>query len=126
MKKCSHCKKFFDKEIALYCSRVYKDNVYEYFMCHECNRNRARNYRKNSEYSKKYLKLKNRDNYRKNKDKVLARASVGKAIKNGQIIKPKNCSKCAKCVKLHAHHEDYSKPLEVIWLCVPCHHSVHS
>ena len=22
---------------------------------------------------------------------------------------------------LHGHHEDYSQPLEVVWLCAPCH-----
>ena len=30
-------------------------------------------------------------------------------------LKKKKC-KCGK-VKVEAHHEDYSKPLEVIWLC---------
>jgi hypothetical protein len=24
-----------------------------------------------------------------------------------------------------AHHEDYDKPLEVVWLCQPCHKQRH-
>jgi uncharacterized Zn finger protein len=31
------------------------------------------------------------------------------------------CEKCGSIEKVHAHHEDYSKPLEVRWLC-PRHH----
>jgi hypothetical protein len=26
---------------------------------------------------------------------------------------------------LHAHHEDYRRPDDVIWLCVKCHNRVH-
>lgn len=52
----------------------------------------------------------------------LLRYSVGK----GYIIKPKECSKCYKEWKIiDGHHEDYNKPLEVIWLCRPCHLQLH-
>ena len=26
----------------------------------------------------------------------------------------------------HAHHEDYSKPYDVVWLCPPCHRNLHN
>lgn len=60
------------------------------------------------------------DNWNKsNPTKVAAQKMVKKAIKDGTIMR----LPCVKCGKpAHAHHEDYSKPLIVMWLC-PGHHS---
>jgi hypothetical protein len=41
------------------------------------------------------------------------------ALKNGILIR-KPCEICGS-KKVHGHHDDYSKPLEVRWLC-PKHH----
>src|SRR5690348_5416393 len=32
---------------------------------------------------------------------------------------------CCGSPKSQMHHEDYDKPLEVIWLCRPCHMRLH-
>jgi hypothetical protein len=32
---------------------------------------------------------------------------------------------CKRKTKLHAHHEDYKRPLNVIWLCRSCHQRIH-
>lgn len=48
-------------------------------------------------------------------------AVLNNALRDGRINKPSVCSDCGKQGKLHAHHEDYSKPLIVNWLCVSCH-----
>jgi ribosomal protein S27AE len=34
---------------------------------------------------------------------------------------------CIRCgnEKSLAHHEDYDKPLDVMWLCQPCHKQRH-
>ena len=37
----------------------------------------------------------------------------------------KPCEKCGT-KPAHRHHEDYSKPLEIMWLCVKCHGLHHS
>jgi hypothetical protein len=48
-----------------------------------------------------------------------------RAKKSGKIVPPSKCESCGREVKLHAHHEDYSKPLDVKWLCRPCHNKLH-
>ena len=49
-----------------------------------------------------------------------------KSIKSGKTIKPDFCSYCKKKKSfIIGHHEDYSKPLEVIWLCQQCHMNIY-
>jgi len=62
----------------------------------------------------------------KNKHKCAAHQAVVRGVKNGKISKPDQCQVCGSGDKLNAHHHDYQKPLEVIWLCIPCHKKVHS
>ena len=60
--------------------------------------------------------------YSENKEKYQARFSVTTALRSGKIVKPEKCSKCEKVTsKLEAHHEDYDKPLDVMWMCRTCH-----
>ena len=44
-------------------------------------------------------------------------------------VKSDACEGCGKWCedarKLHGHHSDYSKPLEVEWLCASCHGKKH-
>jgi hypothetical protein len=60
--------------------------------------------------------------YYKFKKKSSARHKVWEAIKKGKLIRLP-CEKCGN-PKSQAHHEDYSKPLKVMWLC-PMHHYEH-
>ena len=36
-------------------------------------------------------------------------------------LKKKPCKKCGETHRVQAHHEDYSKPADIVWLC-PKHH----
>ena len=57
-------------------------------------------------------------------DKRAANVILGNAVRDGRVIKPSNCSICQKTParrNLHGHHDDYAKPLEVVWLCSSCH-----
>ena len=47
------------------------------------------------------------------------RGIVAKAIKDGTLI-PEPCAICGS-KRSEAHHEDYTKPFEIVWLC-PSHH----
>jgi ribosomal protein S27AE len=62
---------------------------------------------------------------KKHPEAVFAKLKVAKALKNGLIIKPKKCSKCGRITRLNGHHPDYSKPLEVLWVCGSCHKLIH-
>lgn len=55
--------------------------------------------------------------------RVLAHTSVSRAIRNGALVRLP-CCRCGEA-KSVAHHEDYDKPLEVVWLCQPCHKQRH-
>lgn len=58
--------------------------------------------------------------------KILAVNMVYDYVKAGKLKRPIYCQDCgAKHPKLHGHHQDYDKPLEVIWLCPICHHKKH-
>lgn len=48
---------------------------------------------------------------------------TGNAIRSGALTK----SPCESCgaINVCAHHDDYDKPLEVRWLCPPCHARWH-
>lgn len=46
---------------------------------------------------------------------------VYRAIKSGRLVRPDRCEACGKVTKPHAAHHDYSRPLEVRWLCRACH-----
>ena len=56
----------------------------------------------------------------RNPEKRAAQVMVGNSIRDGKLIKGP-CEICGS-EKVHAHHDDYSKPLDVRWLC-PQHHS---
>jgi hypothetical protein len=61
--------------------------------------------------------------YRQRKN---ARSAVRHAIKTGKFTRPTTCSACwASPVYTHGHHDDYSKPLDVRWVCKPCHDAIH-
>jgi len=47
-----------------------------------------------------------------------------KALKDGLLTR-QPCRECGD-VRAHGHHEDYSKPLEVVWLCQKHHRRRHA
>src|SRR3990167_11187577 len=55
--------------------------------------------------------------------KVKARGLTAAAIGVGVLI-PRPCEDCGS-TDVQAHHTDYSRPLEVRWLCVAHHRAVH-
>ena len=54
-----------------------------------------------------------------------AHVIFGNAIRDGKIKKENNCSICGSDLIVEAHHDDYTKPLNVRWLCNKCHRDWH-
>jgi hypothetical protein len=59
-----------------------------------------------------------------NPGKREARHAVAYAIQTGRLTR-KPCEECGSQKTVHAHHHDYSKPLDVKWLCSLCHGKEH-
>ena len=57
-------------------------------------------------------------------EKYRARQAVAVALRSGHLTR-RPCQKCWE-MKVQAHHENYAKPLEVTWLCGPCHMEIHA
>ncbi len=55
-------------------------------------------------------------------DRLSARQQCALAIATGKLVR-ESCEVCG-AVKTDAHHDDYSKPYEVRWLCQK-HHAEH-
>jgi hypothetical protein len=60
----------------------------------------------------------------KNPDKYKAHNAVSNGIRDGKLKKGK-CSVCGTDKRVHAHHHDYRKPLDVVWLCSQHHSQLH-
>lgn len=59
--------------------------------------------------------------------KYRARNTLNNALRDGRILKSPLCESCgSRDKKIEAHHDDYSKPLAVRWLCQGCHGRAHS
>ena len=80
------------------------------------------NARKSSE-RRAYRVAKHREHNLNNPAKAIARNAVANALRDCRLFR-KPCEKCAN-PKSEAHHPDYSKPLDVMWLCRRCHRIEH-
>ena len=106
------------------------------FRCVACNRRKWNDWRaKNSEhraayeqahkhprsYVGRHAKKSSDPRYRMRRK---AMAQLAYAIKRGDIIRCP-CEVCGE-TRSQAHHHDYSKPLEVKWLCAKHHRQLHA
>lgn len=57
--------------------------------------------------------------------KDIARQKLIKAVYSGKIKRPKSCDYCGDRCTPHGHHENYTRPLDVVWLCADCHTDIH-
>ncbi len=103
----------FYKRPATVCKECHKARMLVYYNTPE--------YRaKNSGYQKARLAVK--ENYVKH----AARTKLGHALRMGWMTKANFCTICGSDQEIEGHHEDYSKPLDVVWVCRNCHLKHHT
>lgn len=103
--KCKECTKYSVKKNR-------KDNI-EYYRKYDRDRGNRQGYGYIKEYREKYP------------NKYKAHTMVNNAIRAGKLFN-QCCEICGKKEIVHAHHDDYLKPLNVRWFCVPHHHEWHT
>jgi hypothetical protein len=62
----------------------------------------------------------------------MARRIVRSAIHRGDLVRPDSCERCGATpgpgidgrTRIQAHHADYSRPLDVEWICAMCHYAI--
>ena len=79
---------------------------------------RRRGNRHNADYLREYRKT--------YPNKYKAQTMVNNALRDGRLKKETACSECDSGFSVHAHHDDYSFPLTIRWLCAACHSQWHS
>jgi hypothetical protein len=112
------------KHKKMYYKKWYSSEAGKLFK--ERNRANANEQHKRYRQSKKgKIVAKNKANRMKKKypEKWKARYKLRYAVGRG-TIKKLECAVCGD-VKSFAHHPDYTKPLEVTWLCLKHHREVH-
>jgi hypothetical protein len=123
MKQCNTCKT--EKKESEFYARQSK--------CKSCYKKAASDYRgKNLEKIRAYDRERgNRQEpgylkeYReKYPNKYKAHNMVNNAVRDGKLFSLP-CEVCISTNDLHAHHDDYLKPLNVRWLCVTHHSEWH-
>lgn len=102
----------------------YRERLKEY---QQSEKGRAKTRKYHSSDIGKAAQKRSKINYIKNHpEKIRAHWMLRAAVKSGKIIKPEQCSECEETKDIHGHHDDYSKPLVVRWLCRKCHDRHHS
>lgn len=56
-------------------------------------------------------------------ERYAAQVAVKNAVKRGELVR-QPCA-CGRTDDVEAHHDDYKRPLDVAWLCPPCHKRRH-
>jgi len=104
--------------------------------CKECAKKDVRINRRESDRSRRYDRMRYQMNAtrrektaigvkrrnREHPEKYKCRYTLTNAVRDGRIAKPDRCSSCGTDeARIEGHHADYSRPLDVEWLCSLCH-----
>jgi len=66
-----------------------------------------------------------KNSIKRNPEKTLSRKLFHYYLKNETLVRNPKCEMCMMECRTEAHHEDYAYPLQVKWVCKPCHGKIH-
>lgn len=136
MKRCSKCHEL-KPETEFYKDKRTKDGLK--CQCKKCHckttvatRDEDKHRKSNKEYMRRayqsdpdkvraYWRTRAENDPKKSK----ARSLLNSTVRNGKIQKPTCCERCGAIGMVYGHHSDYSKPMDVEWLCADCHGEQH-
>jgi len=118
-KICCKCKKESDNLVKHFKNKY----GHQYYYCRDCNTERQKKYRL-TDSGKLATRRAVKMSIDKYPEKQLARIIVKYNILKGRVVKSKICAFCKRKKVLEAHHKDYTKPLDVVWVCRQCHFMV--
>lgn len=99
--------------------KIYRNNNLDYIRKYDRKRGKLPHRRALTTKTTKELRIKYPEKYK-------AHTIIGNAIRDKKLNRPDHCENCGTKTRLCGHHEDYSKPLIVIWLCQICHLKRHN
>lgn len=59
-------------------------------------------------------------------ERTKARSALSNAVRDGRVVPWPVCAIPECCSKPEGHHPDYSRPLDVVWLCSTHHKQAHA
>ena len=124
-------RKDYDHAVEMYNMGMSIENIAEYYgvsrqSMWKCLQRRGVKFRDNKRYGAE------NHFYRGTKANEMAHDVVERALGKGILVRPTTCEICGKSgmfsdgrSMIQAHHTDYNKPLDVMWICQKCHHEWH-
>lgn len=134
-KRCSKCG--IEKPVSQFCKCAAKNDGYQ-SRCKDCNRLSMQKYRESD--PQKYREHCNKAYAKKREERIAktlaarmfnplkhkARTIIYNAVLSGKVERSEICENCDRERFTQAHHHNYHKPLDVNWLCPPCHSRLHA
>jgi hypothetical protein len=90
--------------------------------CKECQRSRTRLvYARHPEAKMRQVRIRELADPERTRTIHRAKTRVRSYVRRGLLVKSTRCDECGANADLEAAHYDYRRPVDVRWLCRPCH-----
>jgi len=121
--KCRSCPE--TENLHIHQRYLLKDGTFStIYTCRSCNTARLRKYI-GTPSGKERVWAASAKSQSVHKIETNARALMNYHLRKGRLTRPSSCTACHKECIPEGHHQDYSKPLDVMWLCRQCHADEH-